>query len=334
MFEREIRTRARFFGKKAEEALGEIFRDLGRYQTRSAPLVREAGPGTVTREIFRARRADERKAISRILQDPTRELGAPPSRLAVRGRMNPQWISMFYGALDPDTCVAEIAPPVGSTAVIGAFAIVRKLRLLDLQALQELFVAEASLFDPEFHRLRDKSLFLKRLVDIMSQPVLPNDEDYNYLPTQAVAEYLSQEIQLNLDGLIYPSSQRGGRGENVVLFRHSSRVETDGNEGLDRDVEFHRFDGEDLDITVSTRKKRPVRERARKRLPWPQASMSGSSGKYDSWPDIAERQTEEPVLRLNLDAIEVRIIEAVKYDARTTHVHWFSMELAEKLGDG
>jgi hypothetical protein len=38
---------------------------------------------------------------------------------------------------------------------------------------------------------------------IMSRPVMPSDEDFQYLPTQAVAEYLSEKIEPKLDGLIF-----------------------------------------------------------------------------------------------------------------------------------
>ena len=268
-FETEIRTRARFFSSLAQSMLDEIFGDLNCFKNYERPTNREVGPGTTTEVLYRARRASDNAEIARIVEFPARELGAPPSGLSGNGRMNPRWISMFYGAFDPDTCVAEIRPPVGSSVVIGRFTFVRRLRLLDLDALRNLFVENASFFDPAFRRLRDKARFLERLVVIMSRPVLPTDEDYQYLPTQAVAEYLSEKVAPRLDGLIFLSSQRGGTGENVVLFRRASVVEPDGSDGLKMKTSFGFTDDydEDLDITVWTKKKRKPRK-LKKNQPW------------------------------------------------------------------
>jgi len=51
---------------------------------------------------------------------------------------------------------------------------------------------------------------------------MPTDEAFDYLITQAIADYLATEV--NLDGIIYPSAQAGGKGQNVVLFHNAARV--------------------------------------------------------------------------------------------------------------
>lgn len=318
-FETEIRTRARFFSSNAESALDEIFGELSRFRTRRRPLIREAGQGTATEVFYRARRAFDNAEIARIVEHPARELGAPPSRSAESGRMNPRWISMFYGALDSDTCVAEIRAPVGSSVVIGKFTIIRKLQLLDLDAFQHLFVEKASFFDPAFRHLRDKAQFLKRLVVIMSRPILPTDEDYHYLPTQAVAEYLSEKMEPRLDGLIFPSSQRGGKGENIVLFRRASSVEPDGSDKLEMQTDFGwaTEDDADFDITVWTKKKRKPQKAKKERpgLVWFDEEWSDPRGTQTGWSDLAGDPREEPALRVDLDSIEVRDIQEVEYTA-------------------
>jgi len=302
LFQDEIRTQARFFSGTAEAVLGRIFGELRRFRTFDRPLVREAGPGTGTRHLFRGRRAFADDEIAAIVEHPARELGAPPARAAGSGRMNPRWISMFYGAFDPDTCVAELRAPVGSAVVIGRFDIVRPLRLLDLEALRHLYVDQPSYFDPGFRGLRDKAHFLKRLVDIMSRPVMPTDEDYQYLPTQAVAEYLSEKVEPRLDGLIFPSSQRGGRGENVVLFRRASAVEPDGTDGLRSETSFgwETDDDRDTDVTVRTERKAGEAEPAggdRRDV----ASPGSNSG------------ANPPTLRVDLANIEIRDVRAIEY---------------------
>lgn len=327
-FEREIRTRNRFFNSKAESLLNKIFSSLDCFQAHAKPLIRETGPGTGTEFLYRARCASYRAEIARILEHPACELGAPPSRLAASGRMNPQWISMFYGALDPETSVAEVRPPTGSFVIVGKFTIVRDLRLLDIGAFQHLFVKSErqSFFDPEFGQLRDKVRFLKRLVDIMSRPVLPSDEDYHYLPIQAVAEYLSEKMGFRLDGLVFPSSQRGGKGENVVLFRHASSVEPDGSGKMGMEVIIERpwYDekdekNEDFSILLSRKKMGKIKKKRQKEFQ-NDKEFPDPNGIQAWCTDIEEYPDEKPALRVDLDSLEVRHIQAVEYETRMHHV--------------
>jgi RES domain len=221
--------------------------------------------------------------------------------------MNPRWISMFYGAFDADTCVAEIRAPVGSSVVIGRFHIIRPLRLLDLHAFKELFVERASFFDPDFRRLREKARFLGHLVTIMSRPVMPSDEDFQYLPTQAVAEYLSEKIEPKLDGLIFPSSQRGGEGENVVLFRRAAGARADGTQNLESEVSFGwaTEDDEDRDITVWTKPKR---------------KKPASLGAEFEPSEPEHLSSEESALRIDLETLEIRDVKGVTYSTETRRV--------------
>ncbi|MFD1702930.1 RES family NAD+ phosphorylase [Methylopila henanensis] len=301
-FETEIRSRSRFFNRRAEVILNGIFAPLARFKNRERDIIRDAGPGTNLSKIFRARRATTNAEIARIVENPIAELGAPPSRHAGSGRMNPRWIPMFYGARDAETCVAEIRPPVGSAVVIGQFDIIRKLRLLDLTALQDLYVEEASYFDPVFRTLKSKADFLGKLVGIMSQPVTSADNDYEYLPTQFVVEFLSEKFDENLDGIIFHSSQSGGEKQNIVLFQDSALVEA--AEYLEKELEtdFGWATDDDFDdsITVWFRKADIS----------PQAQKSSA----DEWIDLPVTPQLPPTLRLELTSIEVRKIVAVAYD--------------------
>ena len=54
---------------------------------------------------------------------------------------------------------------------------------------------------------------------------MPDDEALEYLSTQVVAEYLAHLAIPRFDGMLYPSSQTGGSGKNVVLFHHACAVE-------------------------------------------------------------------------------------------------------------
>ena len=70
-----------------------------------------------------------------------------------------------------------------------------------------------------------RAAFLRRLVREISRPVMPQDEAFEYLPTQAVAEYLAYRVEPRLDGIIFRSSQTGASGRNLVLFNHACGVE-------------------------------------------------------------------------------------------------------------
>ena len=202
-----------------------IFGDLNDHVSAGErPVVREFNPGDEDASIWRGRAAQSTEEVKSILGLPSREIGPPPSRLAKAGRMNPQGISVFYGALDKYTCIAEVRAPVGSSVVVGKFDLLRTIRLLDLDALADVY-ARGSIFDPSYRELEGRAAFFTRLVSEISGPVMPQDEEVEYLSTQAVAEYLAQKTNPRIDGIIFRSSQTGGEGRNLVLFPHACRVE-------------------------------------------------------------------------------------------------------------
>lgn len=70
-------------------------------------------------------------------------------------------------------------------------------------------------------------MFLRAFGRRIAQPVMPDDEAFGYLPTQIVADYLAQRPTPAIDGILFRSTQTGGKGRNVVLFNRASRVEPD-----------------------------------------------------------------------------------------------------------
>jgi len=222
-FLKGLQERARFFSSSAKEILDEIFEGLAELQTHVRnPVVVEAGPGKGIQSIYRARVfAAEDAKLKEAMEYPWQHLGPPPMQAASAGRMNARGISVFYGALDEATALAEVRPPVGSKVAIARFAIERSLRLLDVEALRAV-TPTGSIFDPGFIRRMERSSFLKILSDRISQPVMPNEEAFEYLATQAVADYLASEAKL--DGIVFPAVQIGGASKNIVLFHHASRV--------------------------------------------------------------------------------------------------------------
>ena len=224
-FEDSLKTEARYFSRTGEETLRSIFEGLAEHKTEDGrPIIVDAGPGLTLAALYRARVFQSYAKLEAALKRPDIEIGPPPSAYATSGRMNAHGISVFYGATDPMVALAEIRPPVGSTVVVGRFELVRPVRLLDVEALRSVYVS-GSIFDPEFiHRLA-RGKFLKWLSQRIVKPVMPDDQPFDYLATQAIADFIATDAKPPLDGVIYPSAQ-GKKGQcNVVLFHKAARIQ-------------------------------------------------------------------------------------------------------------
>lgn len=150
------------------------------------------------------------------------DVGPPPSKLASTNRMNAAGIAMFYGAEDEGSAITETRQPGDIRASIGTFETLVGLKLLNLVDLPGL----PSLFS-EKHRLRDEIRFLWNFRRDATSPVDPKAADYEYSPTQVVAEYIRRGFRYaegeRLDGIVYPSSKGGAR--NYVFFADRRNVD-------------------------------------------------------------------------------------------------------------
>jgi hypothetical protein len=224
-FERSLKTEARYFSRTAEWALQSIFEGITEHRTRHGrPIVVEAGPGLPIAAVFRARVFQSDEKLQQALKRPDREIGPPPSKTAPAGRMNPHGISVFYGATDSTIALAEVRPPVASRVVIGRFEFIKPIRLLDVEALRVLNV-EGSIFDGTYLARLEKAKFLRWLSWRITMPVMPDDEPFDYLPTQAIADFLATNANPLLHGILYPSAQGGEGKSNIVLFHKAARVQ-------------------------------------------------------------------------------------------------------------
>ena len=254
-FEHSLKTEARFFSRSAADHLAQVFGGIDKLKTRdSRPLVVDAGPGTALDHLSRARVFQSEVKLIEALRRPDTHLGSPPPSIARAGRMNAQGISVFYGADDASVAIAEVRPCVGSRVAVANFDITRPLRLLDLTALEDAHDM-GSIFDPSLKRRLERVAFLRTLGGRMARPVMPDDEAIDYLPTQAVADFLATTNEPRLDGIIFPSAQVE-HGRNVVLFHHAARV--DGlslPEGtvIEASAGYGTEDGWETDYSVSER---------------------------------------------------------------------------------
>lgn len=92
--------------------------------------------------------------------------------------------------------------------------------------LADLAEEKGSVFDPAYAASIGRIKFLRSLSRMLTRPVMPDDEAFEYIVTQAIADYLATEADPTFDGIVFPSAQASDGSANVVLFRRSARVET------------------------------------------------------------------------------------------------------------
>ena len=221
-FVRGVHCHAGSLSLDAVERLKGIFGDISVHKGHSGQgAIRHIAPDDESMPIWRARVARSYEEVETILNSPSDQIGTPPPEVAKNGRMNPEGVSVFYGATDPSTCLSEVRPPVGSYVVVGKFKLLRPVRLLDLDVLANIEV-QGSYFDPSYSEQKGRAAFFQRLVSEVNRPVMPNDEESEYLKTQVIADYLANVVEPRLDGIVYRSAQTNGSGQSLVLFNHAS----------------------------------------------------------------------------------------------------------------
>lgn len=224
-FEKNLKKETRFFNQDAHKYLLSIFSGIEEMQTSDGKsVVVDAGPSQEISGFFRARVFYSDRDIEKGLLRPDLELGPPPFEFARAGRMNAHGISVFYGADSVEGAIAEVRPAVGSQTLVGRFNLTRPVKLLDFRILESLS-ERGSIFDPDYAARLARMMFLRSLKNRISRPVMPTDEEIEYLTTQAVVDFLANGLSVKLDGVIFPSAQTNEATTNVVLFHRASKVE-------------------------------------------------------------------------------------------------------------
>lgn len=184
----------------------------------------EVWPVRCPSPIFRARMAASQTQAAQWLR--ASDLGSPPPARAAANRMSPAGISIFYGATDRTTAIAEAGSHSPHRFVVtGEFTPTRETRLIDLTNLPDL----PSCFDAARHREYFGLHFLQRFVHDVTLPVeLDGREHIDYVPTQVFTEYLRYAFPTEVDGLMFPSTQ--GPGHNIVMFFGPDRCSDKGAE--------------------------------------------------------------------------------------------------------
>jgi len=318
----QLHHRARFFNNELSDFLADLFADIQHVKSSLGPAVRRMGPSDeVPPTLFRARTCLTTDAAREVLSKAPASLGAPSGRLVRAGRMNAAGIPVFYGAMALETCLAEVRPPVGSSVVVGQFALLRDVLVLDLRALEDA-LDDTSPFDPTFTSVRRKYAFLKTLSRRFSASVMPGAEDFDYLLTQAVCEYLAGSIEPRLDGIAFPSAQTGGQGTNVTLFRHASAVEPVAYPAGTKVSTVHSDYGDDESPSYTVWVELPAASSPEKEDAGPQDDFDVPGlldfGRPDA--DGIQQLTVDPTLRLNLETLQVIEITGVSYTSTAIDV--------------
>ena len=178
---------------------------------------------TQEEKIFRVRIVNDGEVLHTAAQ-----LGSPPTdKATLANRMSPAGISMFYGAFDIQTSIAETYEPedgISKNAICGTFNPVRKLTVIDLSEKFEI----PSLFDEDKRDDRFALKFLQDFITDFAKPIERIDSAHvDYVPTQIVTEYfkhlyMNTELGVAIDGIIYPSSKKHG-GKCIVIFANSDQ---------------------------------------------------------------------------------------------------------------
>jgi hypothetical protein len=186
------------------------------------------------------------------------------------------------------------------------------LRLLDLTALGAV-VVRGSIFDPKFSSQLERAMFLRTLSRQIIKPVMPDDEAFDYLPTQAVADFLAAGSVTKLDGILFPSVQAGDEDLNVVLFHKAARVAAlDIPEGTKLEASTGHWDDEDweADFTVYEEippKKAPASDESKEKSFLDTTLLVGKL--LDRW----DGDNREAALRIDIASIHVHEVQQVEF---------------------
>ena len=148
---------------------------------------------------------------------PHDQMGKPPDpSLATLGRANPYGISYLYLAQTENICIKEIRPNNGDTISIAKFCVDKELNVIDLREPRE-NISFLSLSSSDYTDILKLVSLLETFAYELALPVLPNNSQKEYIPTQFITEFF--KTHGNKDGIIFNSSY--GEGYNIVLFDDS-----------------------------------------------------------------------------------------------------------------
>jgi hypothetical protein len=190
-----------------------------------------------------------------------------------------------------------------------------------------------SLFDEAHRRWLKRAHFLRGLSWRLSKPVLPNDQPTEYLPTQAIADFLATAEcpPLPLDGIVYPSVQAGYTGP----FERSNRIMFGGYRKENFNVVlFHKAAtvlGLDENAVISVSDNSAFSH-------LPEHLEDGPDVEYIVWAEGVENPLPAgdalDNAALKFSSMKVCYVKSVKFDTVCTSIPRYSTERQEKSTKG
>lgn len=211
----------RFFNSNAKEFLDSVFSFL----CNDSEEIKSEFLSTISKgtPLYRARTAGSYEVAKAFMSDPAKELGPTPNAKASSQRMTPNGISALYCSFERETCLSEIRAITGDNVISIALTPITELKLLDLTKLDQVIPKDLTLLDRGYLENLHLQKFITTLITKLSKPKGSNG-DLSYLPTQVFFEYLRLKFVGQVNGLVFPSVQTGGKLKNVVIFPEFSAV--------------------------------------------------------------------------------------------------------------
>lgn len=168
----------------------------------------------VGQKIYRARQLTSNFTDDQLRKKPQLELGAPPKEKTSAGRMNVEFIPVFYAAFSEDTALAEIRPNINDKVAIGEFALQKEIKVFDFTVF-DLKIGD-EWYKAHKHTRYD---FISQMQTEISKPISPYEKQLEYIPTQIVAEYLKEVF--GCEAIVYKSSihkSDNKDNQNIVIL--------------------------------------------------------------------------------------------------------------------
>jgi hypothetical protein len=141
------------------------------------------------------------------------QMGVAPQKRASAGRMNPVGIPYFYIADSLLTAELEVIKDQQHWSY-ATFKLKKDIDVIDFSSLPEV----PSIFDIEKYKIRQKIIFMYDLVEDLSKPVGPDDNEHiEYIPTQVVSEFFRYRFKPEVKGIKY-KSVKNPKGLNIAFF--------------------------------------------------------------------------------------------------------------------
>ena len=144
-----------------------------------------------------------------------KDMGAPPSKIAKAGRVNPAGISVLYLSDSIDTTLYETRSGIFDYVTVATFKLLRDIEIVDLANLDNIspFFCNNVSTEIDFKQFAINIGHLRKISQEIAKP-LRNDNILDYVPTQYISDFIKSK---GFDGIEYKSTLKKD-GYNLAIF--------------------------------------------------------------------------------------------------------------------